>query len=79
MLIAYGSDENGPQYAADSQRLAEAIRLRGGAADALELAGMTHADTADALGDASSALFASVMALFSRTGFPISTAAASSG
>jgi arylformamidase len=75
MLIAYGSNENGPQYAADSQRLAEAIRSRGGRADALELAGMTHADTADALGDASSPLFASVMALLSSTGFAATAAA----
>jgi acetyl esterase/lipase len=74
MLIAYGSDENGPQYAADSQRLAETIRSRGGSADALELAGMTHADTADALGDASSPLFASVLALLTRTGVAPSTA-----
>jgi arylformamidase len=63
MLIAYGSDENELQYATDSQRLAEAIRARGGHADAKELAGMTHADTVDALGEASSPLFASVMAL----------------
>ena len=75
MLIAYGSDENGPQYAADSQRLAEAIRSRGGRAEAQELAGMTHADTADALGDASSPLFGSVMALLSSTGVVASTAA----
>ncbi|MBV9131522.1 MAG: alpha/beta hydrolase [Chloroflexi bacterium] len=75
MLIAYGSDENGPQYGADSRRLAEAIRSRGGRADAQALAGMTHADTADALGDASSPLFASVMALLSRTGVAASTAA----
>lgn len=75
MLIAYGSDENGPQYAADSQRLAEAIRSRGGRADAQELAGMTHADTANALGDESSPLFASVMALLSSTGVAASTTA----
>jgi arylformamidase len=74
MLIAYGSDENGPQYAADSQRLAEAIRSRGGHAEAQELAAMTHADTVDALGDASSPLFASVMALLGRAGVSASTA-----
>jgi len=68
MLIAYGSDENDGQYASDSERLAEAIQARGGQATAQELKGMTHADTADAVGDATSPLFASVVALLAEAG-----------
>lgn len=61
MLVAYGSDENQPTYAADSKRLVEAVRARGGRADLLELGGATHADTVDALGDPASPLFQAVM------------------
>jgi arylformamidase len=68
MLVAYGSDENDGQYAADSERLAKAIRARGGQASTQELTGMTHADTANSLGDASSPLFIAVMELLSRSG-----------
>jgi arylformamidase len=75
MLIAYGSDENDQQYAVDSERLAEAIRARGGRAEAQELVGMTHADTAHALGDASSPLFASVLELLATSGVAGSRAA----
>jgi hypothetical protein len=48
-------------YASDSRRLVETVRARGGTAEVLELEGMTHADTAHALGDATSPLFQAVM------------------
>jgi arylformamidase len=63
MLIAYGTRENRPAFATDGPRLADAARAHGGGADVLELSGMTHADTADALGDPSSALFQAVLPL----------------
>jgi arylformamidase len=66
MLVAWGSQENRPAFAADGPRLADAARARGGQAEVLELAGMTHADTADALGAPSSALFQSVLPLVTR-------------
>jgi arylformamidase len=66
MLVAWGSQENRPAFAVDGPRLAEAARAHGGQAEALELAGMTHADTADALGDPSSALFQAVLPLVTR-------------
>ncbi len=66
MLVAYGSQENRPAFAVDGPRLAEAARALGGDAEILELSGMTHADTADALGDPSSALFGSVLPLVTR-------------
>jgi acetyl esterase/lipase len=68
MLVAYGSDENQPTFARDSKRLVDDVRARGGRAELLELEGMTHADTADALGDPSSPLFRSVIALFGSAG-----------
>ena len=68
MLVAYGSDENQPTYASDSERLVKMVRARGGAAELQKLEGMTHADTAHALGDASSPLFESVMKLFVTAG-----------
>jgi len=68
ILVAYGSDENQPTYASDSKRLVEAARAHGGRAELLELGGMTHADTADALGEPSSALFQSAMRLFESAG-----------
>jgi acetyl esterase/lipase len=67
-LVAYGSDENQPTYGADSRRLVEAVRARGGTADVLELEGMTHANTAHALGDATSPLFHAVMQHFIAAG-----------
>ena len=70
MLVAYGSEENGPAYGVDSRRLVEAARARGGQAEVLELEGMNHADTADALGDPSSPLFAGVLDLLSALGHP---------
>ncbi|MCA1644522.1 MAG: alpha/beta hydrolase [Chloroflexi bacterium] len=69
MLVAYGSDENQPTYGIDSQKLVEAVRGVGGRADWQELEGMTHADTADALGDASSPLFEAVMRLLASVQF----------
>jgi acetyl esterase/lipase len=68
MLVAYGSDENQPTYASDSRRLVEAVRARGGAAELLELDGMSHADTAHALGDAARPLFQVVMQQFVKAG-----------
>ena len=68
MLVAYGGDENQPTYAVDSRRLVDAVRERGARADLLELEGLTHADTADALGDASSQLFQASLALFADVG-----------
>jgi hypothetical protein len=68
MLVTYGSDENQPTYGIDSGRLVDAVRARGGDAELVELEGMTHADTVDALGDAASPLFDAVMRLLARTG-----------
>jgi acetyl esterase/lipase len=68
LLVAYGSDENQPAYAEDSRRLVQAARAAGGDAEVLELAGMTHADTADALGAADSPLFLAIMQMFERLG-----------
>lgn len=68
MLVAYGSDENQPTYGIDSRRLVEAARERGARAELLELESLTHADTADALGDASSPLFQGCLALFTEVG-----------
>lgn len=68
MLVACGSDENQPSYGADSRRLVELARARGGEAELQELEGMSHADTAHALGDASSPLFQSVLELFVKAG-----------
>lgn len=75
MLVAYGSDENQPTYAIDSRRLVEAARARGGQAELLELESLTHADSADALGDASSPLFQGSLALFGEVGLLVSGAA----
>lgn len=58
----------GATYASDSRRLVEAARERGGRAELLELERLTHSDTADALGDASSPLFQSCLALFADVG-----------
>ncbi|HEY2595208.1 MAG TPA: alpha/beta hydrolase [Chloroflexota bacterium] len=66
MLVAWGGQENRTTFAVDGPRLADAARARGGQAEVLELAGMTHADTADALGDPSSALFQSVLPRVTR-------------
>jgi arylformamidase len=77
MLVAFGSDENQPRYGTDSRRLVDAVRERGVRADLLELAGMTHADTADALGDASSPLFRATLALFDDAGMRAPRAAVS--
>jgi arylformamidase len=68
MLVAFGSDENQPLYGIDSRRLVDEVRARGVRADVLELAGMTHADTADALGDAASPLFQAIQAVFAAMG-----------
>jgi hypothetical protein len=76
MLVAYGGDENQPTYGIDSRRLVEASRTRGGRAELLELESLTHADTADALGDASSPLFQACLALFEDVGLVASRAAA---
>jgi arylformamidase len=77
MLVAYGSDENQPTFGIDSQRLVDALRGRGAQAELLKLDGMTHADTADALGDASSPLFQAAVALFAEAGLLVSGAAVS--
>jgi arylformamidase len=69
MLVAYGSDENQPTFGIDSRRLVEASRARGARAELLELDGLTHADTADALGDADSPLFQATLALLADAGF----------
>jgi arylformamidase len=66
MLVAYGSDENQPTYGIDSRRLVDAAREHGGRAQLLELEGMTHADTADALGNPDSLLFQSTIALMAE-------------
>ncbi len=68
MLVAYGSDENQPTYGSDSQRLVDNVRAHGGSAELLELDGMTHADTAHALGTSSSPLFDAIMKLFAEAG-----------
>jgi acetyl esterase/lipase len=66
MLVAFGSQENRPSFAVDGPRLVAAARARGGEADVLELAGMNHAATVDALGDPSSELFRTVLPLVTR-------------
>jgi arylformamidase len=76
MLVAFGSDENQPTYGVDSRRLVEAAGALGGRADLLELQGMTHADTADALGDADSPLFKAVLARMDEAGLLVQKAAA---
>jgi arylformamidase len=68
MVVAYGSDENQPTYASDSRRLVEAVCAHGGVAELLQLDGMSHADTAHALGDAASPLFRVVMQQFVKAG-----------
>jgi len=68
MLVAYGSDEDRPTYGIDSRLLVDAVRVYGGRAELQELEGMTHKDTVDALGDASSPLFESAMRLLVSAG-----------
>ena len=68
MLVAYGSDENQPTYGIDSKRLVDAVLAVGGQAELLELAGMTHSDTVDALGEPCSPLFQALTQLLDRSG-----------
>jgi hypothetical protein len=69
MLVAYGSDENQPTYGIDSRKLVDGVRGIGGRAELQELEGMTHADTAHALGEATSPLFKAVIELLSSVEF----------
>jgi arylformamidase len=64
-LVAYGSLENRPNYGVDSQRLVEAVRQRGAAAELLELDGLDHCAAVEALADEASPLFQSVERLIS--------------
>jgi arylformamidase len=77
MLVGYGGDENQTTFGIDSRRLVEAARERGARAELLELESLTHADTADALGDASSPLFQGCLALFAEVGLLAPPAAVS--
>jgi len=56
-VVAFGSHENKPTYGEDSQRLVEALRQRGAAAELMRLEGLDHAGTVLALADESSPLF----------------------
>jgi arylformamidase len=69
-LVAYGSRENRPNYGVDSQRLVAALRDRGAAAECLELDGMDHADTVNAIGDESSVLFQAIKRLIPAAARP---------
>jgi arylformamidase len=60
MVVAVGELENRPDYRSDSHRLVDALRDRGASAEVLVLDQMDHADTANALGDEASPLFAAV-------------------
>ena len=62
-LVAYGSLEQRPNYAVDSERLVRALRDRDARAELLVLPGLDHRQTVEALGDESSVLFQSVARL----------------
>ena len=66
MTVAYGSLENSLRYAQDSQRLVDAVRSQGAAAELLKLEDLNHADTVNAVADQRSVLCQSVVALISR-------------
>jgi arylformamidase len=66
-LVAYGSLENRPNYGVDSDRLVTAVRARGAGAELLELAGLDHRQTVEALGDEASPLFQRVARMMDLT------------
>src|SRR6185436_18137765 len=66
-LVAYGSRENRPNYGVDSDRLVQALRARGAGAELMELDGLDHRQTVEALGDEASPLYQAVAKLIALT------------